>query len=73
MIGAAREAGALGAALSGAGGSVIAIADRHTDAVGLAMKRVAEDFHIAARILELRSPAKPPALSVLHSVQPTAR
>src|SRR5439155_1529363 len=36
-IAAAEQAGALGAALSGAGGSVIAIADRDVKAVGRAM------------------------------------
>jgi homoserine kinase len=40
-IAAAEQAGALGAALSGAGGSVIAIADRNLAAVGKAMIRAA--------------------------------
>ena len=54
MIGAARRAGALGAALSGAGGSVIAIADKQLEAIGKAMRGVADDYHLAGRTLQLR-------------------
>jgi homoserine kinase len=55
MIQAARRAGASGAALSGAGGSVIAIVDRGYDAVAEAMKRVAQGHHVAGKILQLRA------------------
>jgi homoserine kinase len=55
MIAAARKAGALGAALSGAGGSVIAIADKHCDAVGAAMNGIAGQSHVVGRVLELRA------------------
>jgi homoserine kinase len=57
MISAARKAGALGAALSGAGGSVIAIADKQSAAVGAAMKGLAGQSDVAGRVLELRASA----------------
>ena len=53
MIAAAEQAGALGAALSGAGGSVIAVVDRHQQAVGNSMRAVAREHQLAGRILEL--------------------
>ncbi|HEY0351445.1 MAG TPA: homoserine kinase [Gemmatimonadales bacterium] len=55
MINSAREAGGLGAALSGAGGSVIAITDRKHDAVAESMSRTARDHHVAGRILRIRA------------------
>ena len=54
MIAAARDAGALGAALSGAGGSVIAIADRRSDAAGAPMMRAAEAHRVAGRVMRLK-------------------
>jgi homoserine kinase len=63
MIAAARKAGALGAALSGAGGSVIAIADKHTAAVGAAMKGLAGQSGVVGRVLELRASAAGAKLS----------
>ncbi|MEO6797489.1 MAG: homoserine kinase [Candidatus Dormibacter sp.] len=54
MMAAARQAGALGAALSGAGGSVIAIADRQLEPIGKAMRGVADEYHLAGRTLQLR-------------------
>jgi len=53
MIAAARRAGAVGAALSGAGGGVIAIADGRFGAVGEAMSRAAEDHRVAGKIMQL--------------------
>ncbi|HVH65301.1 MAG TPA: homoserine kinase [Candidatus Acidoferrum sp.] len=53
MIAAAEQAGALGAALSGAGGSVIAIVDRNQRAVGHSMRAVAQHHLLAGRVLEL--------------------
>ena len=53
VIAAAREAGALGAALSGAGGSVIAIMDRSGAAVADGMSRAAGAHNISGRILRL--------------------
>jgi len=49
-IDAAIEAGALGAALSGAGGSVIAVADRNLAEVGKAMVRAARSHGIKGRL-----------------------
>jgi homoserine kinase len=58
MIDAAIEAGALGAALSGAGGSVIAIADRNLTGVGDAMVRAAKSRRLDGKLAALRaSPA----------------
>jgi homoserine kinase len=54
-IAAAEQAGALGAALSGAGGSVIAIADRNLEAVGRAMRRAAGSHHIEGNVAVLRA------------------
>lgn len=52
LIAAARDAGALGACLSGAGSSVIAFADdeRTLDAAGEAMARVASERGLAGRV-----------------------
>lgn len=55
MIAAAREAGALGAGLSGAGGSVIAIADRKLAAISAAMEQVAAVHHVAGRTLHVHA------------------
>ncbi|MDQ6884308.1 MAG: homoserine kinase [Candidatus Dormibacteraeota bacterium] len=55
MIAAAREAGALGASLSGAGGSVIAIADRRFAAISAAMEQVAAVHRVAGQTLHLRA------------------
>jgi homoserine kinase len=52
-IAAAEQAGALGAALSGAGGSVIAIADRNRAAIGSAMTRAAASHGIKGKSLTL--------------------
>ena len=52
-IDAAIEAGALGAALSGAGGSVIAVADRNLVAVGTAMSRAASKHGVSGTVLSL--------------------
>jgi homoserine kinase len=56
-IAAAEQAGALGAALSGAGGSVIAIADRNLAAVGRAMTRAAGSYGSGGKVLTLRAGA----------------
>ncbi|HVS04665.1 MAG TPA: homoserine kinase [Candidatus Dormibacteraeota bacterium] len=56
-IAAAEQAGALGAALSGAGGSVIAIADRNLAAVGKAMIRAAGSHGIKGSLATLRAAA----------------
>lgn len=56
-IAAAEQAGALGAALSGAGGSVIAIADRNLAAVGKAMVRAAGLHRIKGSLATLRASA----------------
>src|SRR5260370_952031 len=56
-IAAAEQAGALGAALSGAGGSVIAIVDRNLVAVGRAMGRAARSHGIRGDVLTLRAGA----------------
>ena len=56
-IAAAKQAGALGAALSGAGGSVIAIADRNLAAVGTAMAKAAGSHAIKGKPLTLRPAA----------------
>ena len=53
VIAAAEQAGALGAALSGAGGSVIAIADRNLEQVGRAMRTVARAHRLDHRVLTL--------------------
>jgi len=57
-IAAAEQAGALGAALSGAGGSVIAIADRNLAAVGSAMSRAAGSHGIKGRVTTLKAAAR---------------
>lgn len=62
MIGAANEAGALGAALSGAGGSVIAVADRALSRIAAAMKAVAMAHRIEGQTLMLRAAQHGPRL-----------
>ncbi|HEY9288963.1 MAG TPA: homoserine kinase [Candidatus Dormibacteraeota bacterium] len=62
MIYAAVEAGALGAALSGAGGSVIAVADRSLSRIASAMKRVAKAHRIDGQTLILRAVSRGPRL-----------
>jgi len=57
VIAAAEQAGALGAALSGAGGSVIAIADRNLAAVGHSMTRAAASHAIKGKVATLRAAA----------------
>jgi homoserine kinase len=57
VIAAASQAGALGAALSGAGGSVIAIADRNLVEVGHAMTRAAGSHGIKGNLATLRADA----------------
>lgn len=54
-IEAAIQAGALGAALSGAGGSVLAVTERNGDRIGRAMARAAKRHGTAGRILRLRA------------------
>ena len=61
-IAAAEQAGALGAALSGAGGSVIAIADRDLKRVGDAMLGAAAHHRRPGRILILNAVARGPRL-----------
>jgi homoserine kinase len=56
-IAAAEQAGALGAALSGAGGSVIAIAERNLTAVGKAMLRVAGSRGIKGKVATVSAAA----------------
>ena len=56
-IAAAEQAGALGAALSGAGGSVIAIADRNLAAIASAMTKAAGSHGSKGKPLTLRSAA----------------
>jgi homoserine kinase len=56
-IAAAEQAGALGAALSGAGGSVIAIADRNLAAIARAMTRAAASHGIKGEPLTLSAAA----------------
>lgn len=58
MIAAAEQAGALGAALSGAGGSVIAIADRNHEAIGRAMSKAAASHGIKGKGATLRAAAR---------------
>jgi homoserine kinase len=55
VIAAAEQAGALGAALSGAGGSVIAIADRNLAAIGKAMTRAVGSHGIKGNVATLRA------------------
>jgi homoserine kinase len=57
VIAAAQQAGALGAALSGAGGSVIAIADRHHDPVGQAMSKAARAQGVSGNVMRLAAAA----------------
>src|SRR6266851_4802962 len=58
VIAAALGAGALGAALSGAGGSVLAVVDRKAVSVGRAMAEAARQHKIEARILRVRAAAR---------------
>ncbi|HWE63600.1 MAG TPA: homoserine kinase [Chloroflexota bacterium] len=53
-IAAARMAGAYGAALSGAGSSVIALTSARTDDVAAALAAVADRYHLPARTMVLR-------------------
>jgi homoserine kinase len=53
VIAAAEQAGALGAALSGAGGSVIAIADRCHGAVAQAMAEAARTHGVRGTVMRL--------------------
>ncbi len=57
VIAAAEQAGALGAALSGAGGSVIAIADRNHDRVAKAMDKAARARSIEGKVMRLAAAA----------------
>src|SRR5438132_593665 len=52
---AAEQAGALGAALSGAGGSVVAIADQNLAKVGSAMSRAAGSHGIKGKVATLKA------------------
>jgi len=54
-IDAAVAAGALGAALSGAGGSVIAVADRNLAQVGAAMLRAARSYDVKGKLAMLKA------------------
>jgi homoserine kinase len=62
-IDAAMDAGALGAALSGAGGSVIAIADRNLADVGRAMISAVRSHGIEGTLATLRAAAAGPTRS----------
>ncbi len=53
LIAAAEQAGALGAALSGAGGSVIAIADRNLEQIEAAMSKAARLRKVEGTVLAL--------------------
>jgi homoserine kinase len=55
VIAAALEAGALGAALSGAGGSVIAIVDRRAKAVAAAMRAAAHRHQVKGRTIDVNA------------------
>lgn len=57
-IEAALEAGALGAALSGAGGSVIAIVDRKADAVSRALVDAGRQHRVEGTALTVRAAAR---------------
>ena len=62
MIAAAEQAGALGAALSGAGGSVIAIADRALKKIAEAMPTAAAAHGLAGSTMTLSVAARGPRL-----------
>ena len=62
MISAAQDAGALGAALSGAGGSVIAVADQSRSRIAAAMMAVARAHRIEGKTLSLRAATRGPRL-----------
>lgn len=62
MIRAANDAGALGAALSGAGGSVIAVGDRWRSRIAKAMKAVAAEHRVEGRLLTLTAAPRGPRL-----------
>lgn len=68
-IAAAEQAGALGAALSGAGGSVIAIADRNLAAVGNAMLSAVRSHRIKGRVATLRAAAAGATLKTAGSAR----
>jgi homoserine kinase len=61
-IDAAIDAGALGAALSGAGGSVIAVADRNPAEVGKAMRKAAASHGTRGSLATLRAALAGPTL-----------
>jgi homoserine kinase len=67
MIAAAEQAGALGAALSGAGGSVIAIADRHLEQVKTAMTAAARSRNVDGTVLLLSIGARGAVMGVRSS------
>jgi homoserine kinase len=58
VIAAAEQAGALGAALSGAGGSVIAIVDRNHEPVAKAMQKAARGHGIDGKVMRLAAAAR---------------
>ena len=53
VFAAAKEAGALGVALSGSGPTVIALCDRSCPQIGLAMQRACEKHGILCKVMEL--------------------
>ena len=57
-IEAAIQAGALGAALSGAGGSVLAVANRNQERIGRAMVKAARRHGTGGRILRLKAASR---------------
>jgi len=57
-IEAAIQAGALGAALSGAGGSVLAVANRNQERIGRAMAKAAKRHGTGGRILRLKAASR---------------
>jgi homoserine kinase len=61
VIAAAVGAGALGAALSGAGGSVLAVADRNQAGIGRAMTRAAQLRQTSGRILRVSAAPRGPS------------
>lgn len=53
LMAAARKAGAAGAALAGAGPSVVALTVRHTEAIAAALESVAMELHLPGHALTL--------------------
>ncbi len=53
VFAAAKEAGALGVALSGSGPTVIALCDRSCPQIGLAMQKAFEKHGILCKVMEL--------------------